>query len=279
MHSRLRSLLGVLAALAVCLPVCQRSSAGSWPTPAAGPSRSGDPEVVFSFDDGPHERYTGLILDTLAAHHLQAIFFWVGDRLGDEGPLGDRRRAMVDRAIHEGHIVGNHTSTHAQLCTVTEERAARELDDNRVRLAALAHMPIDLLRVPYGSRCARLDQMLLERDLRHFHWDIDPQEWRHGSTKRTIAYVTAHLKRLRGRAVVLMHDVKRATAEALPKILEWIEAENVQRRALGQRQIRIISPSAVVEEESLPPGLARFLGDAAAAVARGAIDAIDALVP
>lgn len=271
--------LSLIAGLAVLLPSTDRGNAGGWPTPAAGLSRSGDPEVVFTFDDGPHEQYTGVILDTLAKHRVQGIFFWVGERIDDQGPAGDKRRALIPRAIREGHIIANHTSTHAQLCTTTEERAAREIDENRLAFASLAHMPVGLFRTPYGSRCNRLEEMLSARGLHHFHWDIDPQEWKHGSTKRTVAYVTSHLKRLQGRAVVLMHDIKRATAEALPKILEWIDAENERRRASGGRAIRIIPASQVVAEETMAHGLSQYLIEAALAVEVAAVEAVDALVP
>jgi peptidoglycan/xylan/chitin deacetylase (PgdA/CDA1 family) len=244
---------------------------------------SGDPEVVFTFDDGPHEVYSAGILDTLATHRVQAIFFWVGERVDervdDEGGSGSRRRALVPRAVREGHIVANHTTTHLHLCSVVEPRAAYEIDNSRVLLASLAHMPIGLFRTPYGSRCPRLERMLGERGLRHFHWDIDPQEWRHGNIKFTIAYVTRRLERLHGRAVILMHDTKRATAEALPKILVWIDIENAQRRMLGRRPIRVIPASQVVAERAIAPGLADFLRNTARSLARSAVDAVDALVP
>src|SRR6476659_7835201 len=51
----------------------------AWPVPAAGPTMSGDPELLFTFDDGPNPKTTPLVLDTLAKHHIHAVFFMVGE--------------------------------------------------------------------------------------------------------------------------------------------------------------------------------------------------------
>src|ERR1700733_1239370 len=52
-----------------------------WPSPAAAPTMSGDPELIFTFDDGPNPKTTPLVLDALAKHHIHATFFLVGDRI------------------------------------------------------------------------------------------------------------------------------------------------------------------------------------------------------
>ncbi|HYU15794.1 MAG TPA: polysaccharide deacetylase family protein, partial [Candidatus Acidoferrum sp.] len=98
----------MLAAVVLALVVPGEVYARGWPKPAAGRSQSGDPEVIFTFDDGPHEKWSGKILDTLAAHRVKAIFYWVGHRV-DGGRLAPRRREIVERAIREGHLIGNHT--------------------------------------------------------------------------------------------------------------------------------------------------------------------------
>ena len=67
----------VVAVLAAALAAASGAREG-WPTPAAGLTASGDPEIVFTFDDGPNPTTTGKVLDILAEHHIQAIFFLVG---------------------------------------------------------------------------------------------------------------------------------------------------------------------------------------------------------
>lgn len=225
------------------------SSWASWPIPAAGDSASGDPELVITFDDGPNPGTTGKVLDILGEHRVSAVFFVVSKRIRP----GDRGAAdLIDRMIREGHIVANHTETHAQLCSVSKERAAAEIDDAERRIATAAAMPIRWFRAPYGARCRRLETLLDERSLRHFHWDVDPQEWKHRSGTAAATYVIRRLKRLRGRAVVLFHDTKPATVAALPVILRWVHDENGRRTQRGQRPIRIVGAAGLAAEQAAP---------------------------
>jgi hypothetical protein len=113
-------------------------------------------------------------------------------------------------------------------------------------------MPPVWFRAPYGAHCKRLEDMLAERALDHVYWDIDPQEWRHGSVKRTVDRVTGGLRRATGRNVVLLHDTKVVTVYALPRILGWLAAENDKRAAKQRRPIRIVDAPALAAEQAAP---------------------------
>ena len=244
----------MLAAVLVALAVPAEARPG-WPRPAAGESHSGDPEVIFTFDDGPHERYSATILDTLAAHGVSAIFYWVGHRIDDhrrDSKKRRRRRVLIQRAISDGHLIGNHTVNHVHLCHQDVDAAA-EIDQNDRLYQRLAAFPIILFRAPYGDRCRRLEVLLAERGVTHFHWDIDPREYNGLTAEGTAEYVIGKLKVLRGRAVVLMHDTKAASAHALPRILGWIDVENQRRRKIGKRPIRIMSGSDYLIETQHGP--------------------------
>jgi peptidoglycan/xylan/chitin deacetylase (PgdA/CDA1 family) len=230
-------------------PVEVKPKKKHWPIPAAGPSQTGGPEVVFTFDDGPHEVYTRRILDTLAAHHVQAIFYWVGRRVQHDRPVDRVRKALVARAVRDGHLIGNHTVHHVQLCQGEAREAEMEIDRNRELLEAQAGMPVVMFRVPYGAFCKRLVRMLADRQLQHLHWDIDPQEYNGLTSDGTAEHVIGRLKRLEGRAVLLMHDTHGVTARALPIILDWIDEENQRRQSVGERPIRIVSGADLVDEQ------------------------------
>lgn len=230
-----------------------------WPSPAAGPTMSGDPELLFTFDDGPNPQTTPSVLDTLAKHHIHAIFFMVGEMAANK-----KAPELIARILRDGHIIANHTMTHQDLCRLKdEERAAREIDDGKAAIEkATDGFTTVWFRTPYGVRCERVERMLAERHLGHFHWDLDPQEWKHGSAKKAIAYVEKEVGRMTGRNVLLMHDIKKATVEALPDILDWIEAENARRKDAHKRQIRIIQGYELAIER-LPAGELDWLAEVA----------------
>jgi peptidoglycan/xylan/chitin deacetylase (PgdA/CDA1 family) len=223
----------VMGAIAGILALCLASavSAGGWPQPAAGHSASKGPELILTFDDGPNPRTTPLVLDTLKAHHLHAVFFIVGEMVENN----KKGLALIKRIQAEGHVIANHTQTHQ-----------------------------DLFRAPYGARCKRLEDMLAQRHVSHFHWDLDPQEWKHGSADKAFDYVTGEVQHSSDRNVLLMHDIKEATVLSLPRILDWIDRENVGRKAIGKKPI-VIFPAPMLAAEKMPKGLWKWLGDTAEA--------------
>ncbi len=270
-----RGLLVLAAVTALVAPAAAQAPHApyprGWPQPAAGPSASGDTELLLTFDDGPDPETTPVVLDQLAARGVHAVFFQVGWRFR-RGDIA-RARAIDARLVREGHIIGNHTVDHAQLCSVPEVLGKLQITMSRELLEQAAGMPVPWFRTPYGARCPRVERILGELGLAHFHWDIDPQEWRGLGAKATVAKVTRAIARLQGRGVLLMHDTKFATRYALPKILDWIEAEDARRRKKGRPGIRFISGAQLAREH-----LAPTLGWLADAYHKSKLDVTTALV-
>jgi peptidoglycan-N-acetylglucosamine deacetylase len=255
----------------VLLAIGSTATAKGWPTPAAGESASGDPEILFTFDDGPSPTTTPKILDTLAKYKIHAVFFMVGEMV-DSG--NKKVPALVQRILREGHVIASHTMHHKDLCRVKldDTAAAADIDDGREAIEKVSGLHLGWFRTPYGNRCKRVEELLAARGLAHFHWDLDPQEWKHNDPKKAFDYVTGSLARTSDRNVLLMHDIKTATVKALPEILEWIAAENVRRAESKKRPIRIVQ-APMYAAEQLPKGFAAWALDAKARVTslRGAI--------
>jgi peptidoglycan/xylan/chitin deacetylase (PgdA/CDA1 family) len=264
---------GLVTAM-IALGAAGGAAAKAWPTPAAGASASGGPEVLFTFDDGPNPRTTPLVLDALADHHIHAVFFLVGEMAGNHSP---KVAAIIRRILRDGHVIATHTMKHKDLCRVSAAAAAQDLDDGKATVEQVAGVPTAWFRAPYGARCDRLERLLADRHLAHFHWDLDPQEWKHGDAAKAIKYVTGELGRASGRDVLLMHDIKPATVKALPEILAWLDAENARREKSHGKPIVIVQAPALAVER-LPRGLGAWLGDATAGV-RALPDAIASVLP
>ncbi len=256
----------------------QKWSGAQWKLPAAGESRSGDPELILTFDDGPHERYTKMVLDELAERHLEAIFFWVGHRIKGHSKKVEQRLALVRRAVREGHIVAAHGVDHLHVCSVSKPEAAAELDRSTATYKKLTGLPMVFFRIPYGSHCKRIVRMLSQRGLVHLHWDIDPMEWTDHDSTRVAATLIGKIRRLRGRAVLLMHDTQPVTVRALPKLLDFIAEENRRREKRGARPIHILSGSELALER-LDPMLASLVQDSAKAARDRLGTALASLVP
>lgn len=257
----MRPLIALTIAASLLLPL---EAAANWPQPAAGESVSGNPEIIFTFDDGPDHRFTPRVLKLLRERNIQAIFYWVGHRIDQRKKHADLRRAVATRAQLEGHVIGTHTINHVHLCSLPTGEGAAEIDGAIREYGALTGLPMILFRAPYGDHCDRVISLLNERGLSHTHWDMDPREWLDHDSERVASYFISKLRRLDGRAVILMHDTKLVTVRALEKVLDWLDKENARRRISGEPTIRVVNASDWVAER-LDPDLSRFateLGDA-----------------
>lgn len=222
--------------------------------PAPRGLRAGKPvrEVMLTFDDGPDFHGTPLVLDALDRHGWKGIFFVNGRYLLGSRPEDLSRREMVRKLAAHGHLVANHTLTHRNLC---REPAAvsDEIDTNSEIIAYATGLRPLLFRSPYGARCRSLDQALRERDLIQIGWNLDPQEWRASDPEAVYSYVTRSLAQLRGRAILLLHDKHPAAVRALPRILDWIVAENARVAREGGIPLRVVDYSVFVPQRPPPP--------------------------
>src|SRR5437868_8457195 len=106
------------------------------------------PYIAMTFDDGPSATLTPKLLDLLAAHHIKATFFVIGENVAEHPEI-------VERAAREGHEIGNHSWSHPNFGKMSDEgvRGQVQRTDDAIK-EATGTRPI-LLRPPYGSITAR----------------------------------------------------------------------------------------------------------------------------
>lgn len=180
---------------------------------ASKESLLGKKEVVLTFDDGPMPWITRSILDTLDKECTKATFFSVG-RMAIAYP------GTVREVIARGHTLGTHTYSHPfNMPRMKPEKAQAEIENGFAAVAAAAGAPIaPFFRFPGLSDSAGLISFLGSRGIAAFTVDVVSNDsYIHSPaelTRRTVAAVEA-----RQGGIVLFHDIKSATAKALPGIL------------------------------------------------------------
>jgi peptidoglycan-N-acetylglucosamine deacetylase len=211
-------------------------------------------EIILTFDDGPDLETTPQVLDLLDRHHIKAIFFISGGSLVGERAADRARRQLVRTLVEHGHLVGNHSISHHDMC-LEPQHIDREIDGNEEFVTSTAGLRPVLFRSPYGARCRALDDALSARGLINVGWNVDPQEWRGEVSPTEIAdRVIAQLRALQGRGILLLHDTKRATVAALPRILDFIdEARGWTGKGQSARPITPIDYSVFLPEITIAP--------------------------
>lgn len=184
--------------------------------------------VTLTFDNGPTPGVTGQVLDELAARGARATFFVIGQRLA-----GDGARELSERAVAEGHWIGNHTMTHS--VRFGEESARFALDEiegaQRV-IGSLARE--DKLFRPFGGGV--LSRNLFSRAaVDHLRssgytcvlWNCVPRDWENptGWPETALAEIGR-----RDWTVIVVHDEPHGSMRQLPRFLDALEAAGVELR-------------------------------------------------
>lgn len=173
--------------------------------------------IYLTFDDGPHEKATPFVLDTLKQYQAKASFFCIGKnvRLHPE---------IYQRTIQEGHAVGNHTEHHLNgWYTPNNEYLANIQQAEEV-------IDSNFFRPPYGrikrSQAKAIDKQIIMWDV--LSGDFDPNLTPEGC----LAYCIKHTE---AGSIVVFHDSAKAFNKmkyALPKMLDYFSHQGFQFKAL-----------------------------------------------
>ena len=127
-------------------------------------------QVVLSFDDGPNNDTSPMLLDVLRRHGISALFFHVGVNINE--------RKLMHRFMQEGHCVGVHTMHHAHLTTLSLADAKREIDDAVQVFHNVTGEHPYFFRPPYGEISGQLIEYTNLSGMASFKWDYDSSDWK-----------------------------------------------------------------------------------------------------
>jgi peptidoglycan-N-acetylglucosamine deacetylase len=202
-------------------------------TKQVGTLREGEPpQIMLTFDDGPSP-LTDQILDILASEGVGAVFYINGANV--VGTRGD----LLERAVAEGHIIGNHTYSHDY--NIIYNTVQGFMDDffrNENLIWQLTNTRSMLVRFPGGSRnslCRTQEGTKLMKDLKeqmdrrgyiYMDWNVTDNS----ADSKTLLQSLEDQTIRRDSATVLLHDrVDRAVLlEVLPLYIQDMKKAGYQ---------------------------------------------------
>jgi peptidoglycan/xylan/chitin deacetylase (PgdA/CDA1 family) len=170
----------------------------------------------LTFDDGPSAKLTPKLLDLLAAHHIKATFFLIGENVAEHPEI-------VGREVREGHEVANHSWSHPNFGKMGDDSVRSQVRRTDDAIKSAAGITPTLLRPPYGSITAR-QKKWINQEFGHkiVLWDVDPLDWRRPGPNVVCARI---VKNTRAGSIVLAHDIHPGTIDAMPCVLKELEAK------------------------------------------------------
>jgi peptidoglycan/xylan/chitin deacetylase (PgdA/CDA1 family) len=161
---------------------------------------SGDGTLVLTFDDQGSKAQVEAILDVLVENMVKAVFFPVGK-------WAEQNTDLIDRMKAEGHLVGNHTYSHANLTKLSEQDVRWEIEHGAGR---------DLLRLPYGARNAVVESVAADLGYTIYGWNVDSEDWKGLSAQEIVETV---IREVKPGSVIVLHMEGKNTVEALKHLI------------------------------------------------------------
>ena len=179
--------------------------------------------VYITFDDGPIPECTPQVLDILAQYNVKATFFMVAEN-------AERYPELTRRVIAEGHTIGNHTYHHMRgHQSMTRKYVEDALRGERV-------LKTKLFRPPHGRMKASQKWAILEAGYTIYLWDVLTHDYNPRYSVESILSAVQHYTR--NGSIIVLHDSlksKDRMLEALPLIIEWLQKEGYQLKALAPK--------------------------------------------
>lgn len=177
--------------------------------------------IYLTFDDGPGPE-TPALLDILKEYNVKATFFVVNTDCID----------TIKRTAAEGHTVAIHSATHDfHKIYASEDAYFEDLNQMQKIIYDLTGIEAKLLRFPGGTSntiskfnkgiMTRLVPIVREQGFRFFDWNVDSDDAGGATTADEVyANVISGIGEKKN-VVVLQHDIKAFSIEAVPWIITW----------------------------------------------------------
>lgn len=194
------------------------------------------PVVALSFDDGPDPVYTPQVLAMLRASGSHATFFPVGTQVA-------AYRDLVRTEITSGMEVGDHTSTHPHLPSLSVAEASQQANDARAALTAIGAKVV-LFRAPYGEVTPDQLVVLAGDGFTVVHWSLALDHYVGGMGLAAVAAANRLASEAQPGDIILAHDSallpqdgggpRPAAMQALPLLVQRLQARGFKIETVGE---------------------------------------------
>lgn len=174
------------------------------------------PMIALTFDDGPHSKYTPVLLDALKKRGAKVTFFVLGNR-------AEGLPAIIKRAVEEGHSVNIHSYNHIGSFTNMSQYA---LDSHLSRTAgaikAASGKAPNLVRPPYGAInkevAAKINYPIIL-------WNVDTLDWKYRDANYVAKYIINHAQ---DGDIILLHDIHGTSVTGAVSAIDTLQARGYQ---------------------------------------------------
>lgn len=178
------------------------------------------PLVALTFDDGPDAKYVPRMLELFNQEGVRATFYVLGKNV-------KKHPDMTRRILSEGHELGNHSVTHANLAKAKHINTVREEIENTQKIIkeVTGSEPVTF-RAPYIAYDKEVWMVIGENDLVTINANRWTNDWEKTATAEII--LNRATKNTKAGDIILLHSWNKETFEALPQIIADLKAKGLE---------------------------------------------------
>lgn len=195
-----------------------QSEYGKWDTDFYRDGEEHKGKVYLTFDEGYENGYTPKILDVLKEKGVSAVFFVTLSYAKAEPEL-------IQRMIDEGHVVGNHSSRHPNMTTITMEEMYAEVADLHNYISENFDYDMYLFRPPEGAFSERSLALLQKMGYRTVCWSFAYADWDPANQPEHQKAFERVTRSVHDGEVFLLHAVSETNTAILGDVIDHVRNE------------------------------------------------------
>lgn len=172
-----------------------------------------DKKVAITFDVAWGTQNIDEIISILEKHNIKATFFLVGSWIDDNEEL-------VKKLYDNGHEIGNHSNTHANLKEISDEDIINEIEITTEKISNITGEKTDLFRPPFGDVDDKSMEICENLGYKVIKWDVDSLDWKEVGPNHVIERV---VKGSQPGSIVLFHANASDVGNYLDDIINRLE--------------------------------------------------------
>ncbi|PWJ58566.1 peptidoglycan/xylan/chitin deacetylase (PgdA/CDA1 family) [Dyadobacter jejuensis] len=174
--------------------------------------------VTLTFDDGPDPEQTPRILAALKEQEVKATFFVIGKK-------AEQHPELIRQMVDEGHIVANHSYSHHYLIGFfSRKRLRADLERCNAVIEQITGKVPHYFRPPFGVTNPRYADVLQDMGMLSIGWSLRSLDTQ---AKNKYALIERILVKIKKKDIILLHDDRAVTADAIDDIVAHCEQKKI----------------------------------------------------
>lgn len=179
--------------------------------------------VWLTMDDGYEAGTTEDILNTLKEKNVPCVFFLTK-------PYCQEEPELVKRMIADGHVIGNHTTTHPAggIQAYSSDKIYADIKECSDYIESNFGYKPYLFRFPEGAASEQALAVVQSLNMRSVFWSFAYKDWVLNAQPDVSTSLKNALDRVHGGAIILLHAESRTNADMLADYIDGVRAKGFE---------------------------------------------------